>query len=290
MTLTFSCFAFIGIAQLYIAQPSLSQQIAALERQIGVKLLIRNRHAVQLTVAGLTFLKEANEILNKSEEAISRVRQAERGTVGNLRIGYLGVVPGHFLPKLLVPFRRKYPRIELALFRLSVGALDQALYKNNLDIGFTVLTDSDEIPPLSWRKIQTDALSWIMASDNPLVNETKFQTASLAQESFVFTARESSGRVFHNLQRVCKNRGFSPCIVNSDQYIESVLLMVEAGVGISVFPRYVADSYASPYLSFVDMQGDDTYVDTAVVWKKTNTNPAIALMVEEIDIQKANAV
>src|SRR5687768_209756 len=75
--------------QLYVAQPAVSQQIAFLEKKLGVKLFHRNKHSVQLTNAGSIFLKDAIQLLKKLDESIENARQAEAGLIGTLNIGLL---------------------------------------------------------------------------------------------------------------------------------------------------------------------------------------------------------
>ncbi|MEH7414931.1 LysR family transcriptional regulator [Neobacillus drentensis] len=62
--------------QLFVAQPAVSQQIASLEKAIGLKLFLRDKHSVQLTPAGRVFLNDAIEMLNKSEEAVIKAKKA----------------------------------------------------------------------------------------------------------------------------------------------------------------------------------------------------------------------
>lgn len=77
--------------QLYVAQSAISQQIADLEDQVGVKLFIRNKRSVKLTPAGSVFLKEAIEIVEKTSGAIEKAKQTDEGIIGSLSIGFLAV-------------------------------------------------------------------------------------------------------------------------------------------------------------------------------------------------------
>src|SRR3954454_21582004 len=74
---------------LFVAQPAVSQQIAYLEKKMGVKLFHRTKHSVQLTEAGSVFLKDAREILRKLDESIEKARQAEEGLIAFINIGLL---------------------------------------------------------------------------------------------------------------------------------------------------------------------------------------------------------
>jgi DNA-binding transcriptional LysR family regulator len=101
--------------ELYVAQPAVSQQIAYLEKKVGVKLLHRTKHSVQLTEAGTVFLKDAKEIVKKLDESFVSARQAEEGLIGTINIGLLSVPMRDFLPLLLRKFRRKYPNVIIRL-------------------------------------------------------------------------------------------------------------------------------------------------------------------------------
>src|SRR6266516_7674002 len=84
--------------RLHVAQPAISQTVLDLEDELGVKLLLRTKRSVQLTAAGATFLREAEEILRRSTEAQRAAQRAARGEVGALGIGFFGTASAPFLP------------------------------------------------------------------------------------------------------------------------------------------------------------------------------------------------
>src|SRR5882672_10006694 len=79
--------------RLHISQPPLSQQIQALEAELGVQLFERSRHKVALTEAGKQFLARAYIVLDEVQQAITVAQRADRGEVGILRIGFTGSFP-----------------------------------------------------------------------------------------------------------------------------------------------------------------------------------------------------
>jgi len=87
--------------QLLIAQPSLSQQISALESQLGFKLFERSRQSVELTVAGKSFLTDVREIIKKLDKSVEHASDISKGIVGHLTIGFLNAAAKRFLPKVI---------------------------------------------------------------------------------------------------------------------------------------------------------------------------------------------
>src|SRR5712675_791121 len=109
--ITNSAPLFVGVAQylnyseasrrLHVAQPAISLTILGLEDELSVKLLLRTKRTVQLTAAGTAFLREAQEILRRANEAQHLAQRAARGEVGTLGIGFFGAASAPILPALV---------------------------------------------------------------------------------------------------------------------------------------------------------------------------------------------
>ena len=258
--------------QLYVAQPAVSQQIAYLEKKLGVKLFHRTKHSVQLTNAGSVFLKDAREIIKKIDESIENAHQAEEGLIGTLNIGLLSVPVRDFLPPLIRKFRHKYPKVNIRFNYYHVGKIIEKLKADELDIAFTLSLGLQSIGGLEYKTLWTQPHCIIMHQDHPLANRKSINIAELAHESFVMLDRQESPPGFDLLLAACANHGFSPNVVNTASRIEAVLMMVDADIGITILPKYL-QLYASPTLRFIDIEGDDLKVDVLASWKKTNKNP-----------------
>ncbi|UPK06473.1 LysR family transcriptional regulator [Bradyrhizobium sp. 170] len=110
--------------RLGIAQPALTQHIQALERELGVELFHRTKRSVKLTVAGRVTLNEAIRTLQQAEKTMLVARQAGRGELGHIEIGYVGsAIFTGVLSKAISRFRRDNPLVE---FRLNeIGIIQQ---------------------------------------------------------------------------------------------------------------------------------------------------------------------
>ena len=122
--------------RLHISQPPLSQQIRALERELGVTLLERNRRRVTLTAAGIAFLDDARAILASVERASERALGISRGSLGTLSLGFVGsAMFSPVLPIILREFRGGHPEVELVLRELPTMAQLVALVSGEIDVG-----------------------------------------------------------------------------------------------------------------------------------------------------------
>ena len=101
--------------RLHISQPPLTRQIAALERQLGVRLLERNSRRAKLTHAGQRFLEDARLAVAAFDQACRNARLAERGELGTLRIGFMMHAAHTVLPRLARRFMTEHPEVHVEL-------------------------------------------------------------------------------------------------------------------------------------------------------------------------------
>ncbi|WP_432943065.1 LysR family transcriptional regulator [Kribbella sp. CA-253562] len=103
--------------RLHLTQPSLSRQIAALERDLGVELFARIKKRFVLTAAGESLLADARELLRRADDAVRDAQRTQRGELGTLRLRFVQSATFETLPKLLGAFRDRYPHVVLDLER-----------------------------------------------------------------------------------------------------------------------------------------------------------------------------
>jgi DNA-binding transcriptional LysR family regulator len=271
----------LAARHLYLTQPAVSQQISELEKQLNLKLFIRSTHSVQLTPAGEIFLQEAYAILARIEEAIQKAQQTASGLKGRLNVAFLESTVGSFFPQVVRNFRSSYPKIHLSLQHLYLEEMTRTLELGDIDVGLTLAASLTNAPELTWRTIYTDILCWVMRHDNPLAAD--FSLSALASEPFVVLNREIAAMPFDLTLRICASRGFTPNIVNRPRLIDSLLMLVEAGEGIALIPRF-AETYANSQLHFIELEGEDAYINVVAAWKKINRNPAIPLLLNKLGI------
>lgn len=273
--------------QLFVAQSAISQQIADLEDKVGVKLFQRSKRSVQLTPAGTVFLKEAVQLVNKSIEAIDKARQAESGIIGSLSVGFLAPHVKAFLPQLIKRFHSQYPNIELQFNHFPIRMLKEALENDELDIGFTAPSGLSRIDTIQTKMIHKAPYCIVVPRGHPLAEKQKIQLADLAEEPFIIHNRHDSHvGSFHFIVQLCEKSGFTPKIVSQPRFVDTVLILVEAELGIAILPKDF-EPRSNPAIHFIEIEEvDNSTFELAVAWKKTNMNPSIPIFLKELDLIK----
>jgi DNA-binding transcriptional LysR family regulator len=264
---------------LYISQPSLSKQIAVLENEIGVQLFFRTKRNVRLTSAGIVLLKELNGIIESIESAIEKAKQPNLGENDSITIGCLeSMNTSTFLPMIIKKFKEKYNNTNLILESHSFRQLREKLINGTLDIIFTLSFEIDDSLGIICDTVYRGNSYIVMDVSNPLANSSNLTIKDLKDENFVIISRDESPKGFDGIINICRKNGFNPKIVKQLPNVESVLLCVEAGVGVALFDSQVR--YNSNNIKVFKVEDD--CVDVIMAWKKENMNPSIPLFVNYV--------
>lgn len=245
-----------------IAQPALSQQIRALEAELGVRLFHRANRRVTLTEAGRIFLAEARQILTASDRAVRLAREAERGTAGELHIGYNGsVVFEPRLRHLLERFRAATPDVTLTMHENAVETLLADLQATRLDIAFLRGPIGARPAGIAQEDFAHGPLVAALPAAHPLAERPRIALRDLADETFIGLPDSPGIGLMSSLHQVGERAGFVPRVMLQAGSVMSVLGLVGAGLGVSIIPQMPL-SFSSP--SFVLRPLDDPAAVTEV--------------------------
>ncbi len=242
--------------RLGIAQPPLTLMIQKLERELGCELLIRGRQT-QLTEAGAKLAEQARLILDQAEYAAEATRRIARGESGELRVGVPPSVMLTKLPAAIRLYRRRYPHVAFTLREMGTAAIEEALLNRTLDLGF--LREARGPSSLHNTLFLTEPLVAVLPASHPLAKHKGLQLRALRKEPFVFFPRRI-GPAFHDvLLGECGNAGFVPNIVQEATQWQTVISLVEAGMGVSIAPACV-ERFAWPGVVYRRLPGQGTRV------------------------------
>lgn len=226
--------------RLKITPPTLTEQIKKLEGGLGLKLLVRRGNTpVVLTPAGMRFLAQALQVLRQVDHATAVARQAARGELGRLDIGFTtGVFFAGLLPPWLAGFRRANPAIDIDMHKLVPRAQIARLERKDLDAGFT--RASHKYPAgIQGFEIHREPLVLALPSEHPLARRKKIAPAMLKDDTFVNSRAGPDVGFWGHTDAVAEIGNFTPRVVRRDDDLTTILTHVALGYGIAVVPKRI---------------------------------------------------
>ena len=271
--------------ELRLSQSTVSRHVMAFEEEVGRQLFDRNKRTVKLTAAGALMLREAQAILTLAEEALRKVRDLERCLVGKLRLGLLGIPEQKIIPTLTRQFHLSQPGVDLEVRRLTWRQMNAHLQKRRIDVGFTLSMGLEHFPELRWESLGKESFTVVLPQDHPLAQEASIGFERLAGESFVLPSRTEAPAGSEWFLGLCAKAGFTPRIVAEPELIETVLTMVEAGMGISVVSGHLRQA-PFPSLRFVPISDTPALTELVIAWHRDNPNPTVPLFIKSVKAYK----
>jgi DNA-binding transcriptional LysR family regulator len=227
--------------RLGMQQPPLSQQIKALEQELGVQLLRRLPRGVEPTDAGRAFLEEARLILGQIDHAIASTRRTARGELGHIAIGFTSSAPFHpFVPRVIRAFREASPMVSLSLDEDGTTQLIQNLREDRVDVAFIRTPVADPaglvVDPLLEEKMVVALPDRHFLAAREDGDEAGLDLKRLAGETFIVYRRHSGPGLYDAIFAACHAAGFSPLVGQEAPRIVSTLNLVASGLGLSLVP------------------------------------------------------
>lgn len=231
--------------RLHVAQPALGQQMAALEAEVGARLLHRSSRGVTLTEAGKVFLEHAKVVLNDVERARAAVRESSSVPAGEVTIGLTTTIGLVATVPILRACRERLPQVRLKMVEAYSGFLREWLVSGRLDLA--LLFDDKADAALARRPLLEDRLSFI-ASTRGATPPRRLTLQSLARWPLILPGRP------HGLRRIIDEAiaplGIDLDIVAEMESLGSVKRAVEDGIGCTILPLgAVAEEVATQRLT-----------------------------------------
>jgi DNA-binding transcriptional LysR family regulator len=223
----------------HVAQPSLSQQIKALERELGADLFLRARGNITLTDAGEALLPLARRILADAETARHEVGELVQLRSGRVRLGATPSVCTGLLPDVLRAFHDRYPGVRLLIEEGGSHDLVRELARGALDLALVVLPLPSPSPALTTVEVLREDLVVVSSPDAPAPGRGRaVRIPDLEGERLVMFRHGYDLREL--TVAACRSAGFEPDFAVEGGEMDAVLGFVRAGLGVAVVPRMVA--------------------------------------------------
>ncbi|HGM5583035.1 TPA: LysR substrate-binding domain-containing protein [Pseudomonas putida] len=224
-------------ARLNMQQPPLSQQIRALEQELGFDLFIRHAKGVDLTAGGEVFLQEAQDILQRVENGAQKAARTAKGIEGRLKIGFTSSAASHpLIPRIIRRYRDLYPDVDIALHEGNARELTDEVSDDSVDIGI-LRAPVDRPRGIAYHRLLNEELVLTLPVGHRLLESgAAICLKDLADEPFILVRRPGAPGMYANLLQACRNAGFEPKVAFEVERMLTNVSLVAAGAGVSVVP------------------------------------------------------
>lgn len=260
-------------ARLHIAQPALSQQLKALEREVGARLLDRSTRRVDLTDAGRLLLERAREVLAAADRAEADLALLVAGRAGRVRLGFVGTATYDVLPRVARRVREELPDLELELRGELLGPeLLDALRAGDLDLA--VLRPGPVLPDdLVVHELRREPLVAVLPAAHPAAGAASVALADLAGETLVTHPSGARSTLQPRVLEACPAAGFDPAVLEVGE-TGTLVVFVAAGLGVGLVPASVR-ALRLDGVAYVPLAGDPVTVPLALA-HRPDPSPVVA--------------
>jgi DNA-binding transcriptional LysR family regulator len=268
--------------RLGIAQPALTQQIQTLEREMGVQLFQRTKRSVRLTVAGRVTLDEAIRTLQQADRTALAARQAGRGQLGHIEIGFVGsAVFSGVLSKAIFRFRQANPMVELRLNELGILQQLDDVGSGRLDLGI-VRTPVKSLPPnVDIGKLYSEPIILALPAQHPLTRRKKIVLKALSAEPFVGMQIHDGVGFNAQIAEMCATGGLSPLVRQRAGQFVALAGMVAGGLGVAFVPNSLRHLQI-PNVVYRSLHDIAELSTLAVVFRKVERARAVTAFLEQL--------
>ncbi|MBS1806756.1 MAG: LysR family transcriptional regulator [Acidobacteria bacterium] len=263
----------------HIAQPALSQQIKQLEDEMGVTLFARTHHKVQLTEAGQAFYLRAQAILQETQHAVQDARAVECGEAGRLTIGFVSAAAIQVLPMFLHQLRTARPHAEVELKERAPGEQIDDLYNRKLDLGLFHANLEDDL--FETALVARERLIVALPAENPFARRDLIDLRELARETVIMPARHATPGYFERARSAYQAVGVMPERIYHTSLLQTGLLLVGAGLGISLLPESFQNIQMRGVV-YRQLTHAAPTIDLIAAWRRDNTSRLLEWLTTKI--------
>jgi len=244
----------------HVSQPSLSQAIAKLERDLGQPLFERLGRTVRLTDAGRAFRARATHILALLDDA--RASVADDPDAGRVTVAAIPTVAPYLLPTALTAFARECPQAQVEVVEETTDRILTLAAHGEIDLA--VMATPVSQPGWHVEPLVTEDLLAVLPAGHPLAAKAKVTMKELSAERFVLL-NEAHCLTGATLS-FCTRRGVGPVMTARMHQLTTVLELVRLGHGVSLVPAMAARADTSPGRVYRPIAGEKPTRTLAVVW------------------------
>ena len=265
--------------RLHTAQPSLSRQIRDLEYEVGVQLMSRSVHGIELTAAGRAFLDHARLALTQADAAGEAARRAAQPAKPTFALGFLTGQEMDWLPETMRILQNELPNIEVSVSSQYSPDLAQALLRGKLDLAF--MRPEAHMPDLDYKVVVKEPLIVAMPSDHRLASHDTVALQEIAGEIFIGMSN-TAPTLQVVIDEYLERSGMDLRPAHRVDNLAMAMSLIASTRGVALLPIY-AKNFLPWSVTSRPLRGEAPTIDLVVGYHKANTSPILRTFLSRID-------
>lgn len=279
--------------RLTMTQPPLSQQIQALEEEIGVQLFARTRRSVALTPAGQQWLPEVRRVLADAAALPGLAQRLARGEAGTLSLAFVSTADYGILPDLLRRFRARHPNVQLQLREATSDIQLEALMDGGIDAGLVIRPQLPAMPHgVAYLPLVREPLVLAVPEgwrpDGAAAAEEGVSLKDAAHEPLIIFPRRSAPAFYDIITGCYAREGLTPVIAQEAIQMQTIVSLVSAGMGVALVPASLCNLRRTG-VSYLPLRDAGPDIETGLVWREAGADSVSPVLRSFIEIAGALA-
>lgn len=238
---------------LFLSQPSLSQQILHLEKELGVPLFVRHSKSVTLTEAGEQFVSSARRILNEVDQLSENMKKYSVLEAGTLRVGMLWIAGYLRLPRVITDYHRLFPGIRYQLHVEGSNTLLAMLDSRQINAAFVIGSDTlSAREEYDCHKLMDDYYVAVMSREHPLAGKPLLPISDLDGKDILMPAKESAFR--SDIEQVFSDHRIAPNVICETSQSDIVMQLASQNLAVGFSSRSIAEKLLTPECCIVPLE------------------------------------
>lgn len=236
--------------QVHISQPAFSRRIDKLETALGVRLLDRTTRHVELTAVGRDFARKARLVLDDLDAALLGIGEVAATRMGKVTLACVPSAAYYFLPQVIRQYHEAYPNIRVHIVDAGANEVLAAVARGEADFGINFMGSGEA--ELEFRTLLEESFVAACRKDHPLAQRASARWADLRAYDFMTVGKGSGNRLLMDLALAGVPE--RPQAIYEAEHIQTLLGLVEAGLGVAAVPRLAMPAGDHPHLASVPLR------------------------------------